>query len=813
MKLFDTVWNQNIPEILPVVPTIDVVAFPHMIIPLLIVDEKIIAGVQKAIDSGNKLILIVACKKSETLSYKSIGSEDIYSVGTIANVIRLIPLQEGGAKILIQGITRAKVSDIKIDDILTAKISVLKYQDSEENKGLLHEKILFLKSLVETLVQNNSISSDFSNILMKMTQPEKIADFIISHLTLSTNELQRLLEVNTYIQFFDIASEYLIKEAEIIKIQQKVKNKARESMNNAQKEFYIREQIKALKDEIGEDSSESDNLRQKLYTIEEYLSPESFKELFGYINKLEGMAAESAEAGVLKSYLECVFDLPWDIETEDNDDIFEAKKILDEDHFGLESIKERILDFLSVKILSKETAPTVLCFFGPPGVGKTSFAKSIAKALGRKYFRIAAGGMKDESEIRGHRRTYVGAMPGRFIKGMRQVETKNPVIIIDEIDKIGNEFRGDPSAALLEILDYQQNKEFHDHYLGIPFDLSKSFFITTANNLDTIPAPLRDRMELIELTAYSFEEKRKIASKYLVKKGLKEAGLEKKNIEISQEIIDKIILEYTYEAGVRDLERWIKKLCFRIARILVETKSIEIPTLYNLEKYLGYARYTQNDLKEGNKIGVSSGLCWTSCGGEVINIETVISRGQGKLILTGRLGEVMKESAQTALSYIKYNCSKFKLDDKIFSENDIHLHVPAGGTPKDGPSAGGAILVSILSALKRFYINNDCAMTGEIDLQGHILPVGGIKEKVLAAKRNNIKNVFIPIKNKSDVLEIKYLVEEMNIKYVSNIDEILNVIFEKEKEASDFLLTGKDILEEIKNEIIINDSIEDCQII
>lgn len=798
MKLFESTWSQNIPEVLPIVPTIDVVTFPHMIIPLLIVDEKIIAGIQQAMNSGNKLVLVVACKKQGNIT-NSIGSEDLFSVGTVSNIIRVIPLPEGGIKVLIQGIVRASITNITIDDILMASVNPIKYNDELDSSESIQEKILFIKKLVENLNETGSISEDFHSLLSKMTQPDKIADFILSHLTLSINELQKLLEVKSYIEFFEISAGLLIREAEITKINQNIKNKARESISNAQKEFYIREQIRALKEEIGDEEENIDDFIQKLQNIKDFISKEAYKEIHRSINRLEGMPSESAEAGVLKSYLECIFDLPWNLETIDNDNLLNAKEILDKEHYGLSHAKDRILDFLSIRILCKKKSSTIICFHGPPGVGKTSLAQSIANALGRNFFRISVGGMKDEAEIRGHRRTYVGAIPGRFIKGIRQAQSNNPVIIIDEIDKMGAEFKGDPASAMLEVLDYEQNHSFHDYYLGIPFDLSKCFFICTANNIQNIPHPLLDRMELIELSSYTFDEKLNIASKYLLKKALLETGLIEKGLEISDEILGEIINSYTYEAGVRDLDRWIKKLVSRIARIYLETGFLEKITKENLEKYLGCPRYIGSKQHEIDKVGVSCGLCWTAYGGEIIHIETVLTSGNGKLILTGQLGDIMKESAHTAMSYIKSNYLKYGIDEKIFSNFDIHVHVPAGGIPKDGPSAGCAILISLLSAITKKPINCKYAMTGEIDLQGHVLPVGGIKEKVLAAKKNLINNVILPFNNKYDVSDNKDYFDNINIIYASDINEIIDILLEfnniKNEEKEERVESLSDIVE------------------
>lgn len=806
MKLFETNLNHIIPETLPIIPTIDVVAFPHMIIPLLIIDEKIIAGINTAIENGNKLVMVVACKKQPHAHSLSIGAQDLYEVGTVAQIIKIIPDQEGSTKILIQGIVRARISDIKISSILSGTITPLLYAEIADNDIQYIEKITTIKTLINNLSQINNLNKDINFVLSKINQPDKIAEFILSHLTLNVNELQKMLETSSYSVFFDLSIEYLIRENEIIKIQQKAKNKARESMNHTQKEFYLREQIRALKEELGENNEEVDNFRQKLYAIEDIFPKDSFKEILQCINRLENMSAESAEAGILKTYLEYVFDLPWELETKDNINIHKAKKILDEEHYGLNHIKERILDFLSVRQLSKNALSTIICLYGPPGVGKTSLAESIAKSMGRKFFRISVGGMKDEAEIRGHRRTYVGAMPGRLIKGLKQTQSKNPVVIIDEIDKISSEFRGDPASALLEVFDYKQNNAFYDYYLGIPFDLSKIFFITTANNIENISVALRDRMEMIELSSYSFEEKKYIAKNHLIKKGLKESGLTPKQVCLSDTVLSTIINQYTYEAGIRDLERSLKKLFYKIARVFLETNKIPDISHNNLDKYLGAPRFFEDEMNKIDKIGVSNGLCYTSCGGEILYIETIMVKGSGKFILTGQLGDVMKESAQIAYNLIRANMDKFSISEQIFKDFDIHVHVPAGATPKDGPSAGVALLSSILSAIKKNVIKSTFAMTGEIDLQGLVLPVGGIKEKILAAKKNGICNILLPKNNKYDIADISDLIEGLNIIYIENIYQAVEFLFHE------VLISKTETIEALaNNELILDDSLNSIE--
>jgi ATP-dependent Lon protease len=784
MKLFtnnDTLKLQL--ELVPIIPTIDVVAFPGMIIPLLVVDQRIIKGIQEAFESDQKYVVLVACKKKSNKNNLSISAQDLHQVGTLASIIRIIPLQDGSVKVLVQGVSKVTILDIIVDITLLGKIKFIEYNVEDDNKQKIQLKVEAIKNIAQNMSQKSSLASDFYNLISKINSPEKIAELTLSHLTLSVDEAQQLLECITYEDFFTTIINFLVRENELIQIQEQIKQKAKQNIDNIQREFYVREQIKALKEELGEEENNNQEFKTKLNKLK--IPEESHKEILKIINRLETMQQDSAESAILKTYLECALDLPWNIETIDNLNINNVKKILDEDHFGLTHVKNRILDFLSVRALSNNQSNNgmILCFYGPPGTGKTSLAQSIAKALNRKSFRISVGGMKDEAEIRGHRRTYVGAIPGRIIKGIRQIQSKNPIIIFDEIDKIGSDVRGDPASALLEVLDFKQNHNFYDYYLGLPFDLSKCIFITTANRIDTIPYALRDRLEFIELSTYTFEEKKEIAKKYFINQAIEDCGLLSYNVSLNDNIIEQIINDYTYEAGVRDLERCIKKLCSRLARFILEENKAPTVTTENLEDILGIRKFIKDDpyIVQKEKIGISRGLSWTACGGDTISIEAITMPGNGKLILTGQLGDVMKESAQAALSYIKSHCVLFKIDQSLFNNFDIHVHVPAGAIPKDGPSAGTAILTALLSVLTQKPLLPQCAMTGEIDLQGHVLPVGGIKEKVLAAKKNNIKRVILPSKNRSDINEIKNMIEDLDIIFVDHIDDVLEKVFCKEE--------------------------------
>jgi ATP-dependent Lon protease len=768
-----------IPESLPIIPTMDVVVFPHIIVPLLVLDERIIKGIQKALDESKLVILLAA--KDITQQQGAIGTEDLYRVGTVGSIMRVIKIPEGGVKVLVQGLYRATANAITTDDtVLYAHVEQLPFAQSESEE--LNSIVRNVKSLAEKMSSSGSaFSPDFHIILAKMQDTEKIADFILSHLTLKVTQAQELLESSSQKDFLESLFTFLSKEVEVAEVQEKIRNEARNSINQSQKEFYLREQLKAIKQELGEDDIEEIELmRQKLAALP--LSDDIRHEIGRHINRLERTAPDSLEATVTRNHLEWIFALPWNVETEDNLDIFHAKTILDQEHYGLNDIKERILDFISVRNLKKNGFGPILCLVGPPGTGKTSLGHSIAMSLGRKYARISLGGVKDEAEIRGHRRTYVGAMPGRFIQAIRKAGSSNPVLVIDELDKIGSDFRGDPSAAMLEVLDPHQNKAFYDNYLGIPFDLSKVMFIATANNIDTLSEPLRDRLEIIELSGYTVEEKMNIAKKYLVKKALADSGLEGKQIDLKDLVLIELIANYTRESGVRQLERLIRKICSKIARQLVERNELIVVDPHNIQELLGPRKFIEDDHIKIDQIGISNGLAWTAFGGEIIKIEAVLMPGKGKLTLTGQLGDVMKESAQAALSYARAHAKEFNISDAVFTKNDLHIHVPAGAVPKDGPSAGITLLTAILSALTGRAINSQYVMTGELNLRGQVMPIGGVKEKILAAVRNKVPHVIIPHRNKHDLIGIEHITNDINVVLVDHANEVLHkVLLPKEE--------------------------------
>jgi ATP-dependent Lon protease len=758
---------------LPVIPTMDVVVFPSMIVPLLVLDERIIKGINRALDS-DKAVFLLASQKQVSDQNSSIETKDLYNIGTIASIIRMINLPEGGVKILVQGVAKATTQQLEASpNALEAMVQLVVQEKSSSEREItcITQQI---REMAQAMASAGKIfSPDFHLVISKMTSSNSMTDYILSHLELNVEEAQQLLETNDELAFLYKVLELLKKESDIVEINERIKNHARESMNQSQREFYLREQLKAIKKELGEDDSDDiESLRTKAAEVD--LSPEARTEVNRQLNRLDKMSPDSMESAVTRNYLDWVTALPWNKNTADNLDIIHAKKILDENHYGLKAIKERILDFISIKQLKSDGYAPILCFVGPPGTGKTSLGKSIADALGRNYVRIALGGVRDEAEIRGHRRTYVGAMPGRFVQGIRKAGSTNPVIIIDEIDKIGQDFRGDPSAAMLEILDPAQNKTFFDNYLGVPFDLSKAMFIATANQLDTITGPLRDRMEIIELSGYTIHEKIHIARNHLMQRAIGDTGLEINDMKLSDSLLETIIGNYTREAGVRELDRVLHKLCAKAARVKVEEKKSISFNAKNLEKHLGNARFVFDESNKENAVGITNGLAWTSAGGEMIKIEAVIMPGTGKLILTGYLGDVMKESAQAALSYARSHADKFDIAPEMFSKYDLHIHAPAGGVPKDGPSAGITMLSSILSCLTNRPIDSTYAMTGEINLQGHVMPIGGIREKILAAKRNHIPHVLLPEKNKSDVKELDDILDGIKIIWCKHADDVLH---------------------------------------
>jgi ATP-dependent Lon protease len=764
----------EMPDMLPVIPTIDVVVFPHMVVPLLVLDEKIIKGINTALE-GDKKILLLATKAQSAGYQGPIGIQDLYTTGTVAHIMRAMTLPDNGIKVLAQGVMRASVTEIMSSkDMLSVAILPVEFDLMEPAKQEIDGRIREIISLTEKInAMGRNFGPDFQMIVSQINDPERIVDFLLSHLNVTIDQSQQLLEKKNMIALLDGIHDLLQAEIEVSKVQEKVRVNARESINKSQREYYLREQLKAIQKELGEESeSDIEDLKEKMATTE--FSEEALNEVKRQIRRLEKTASDSLEAVVIRNHLEWLFALPWGKYTEDELNLLHAKEVLDEDHFGLHDVKERILDYLSVRALKNHCKTPILCLAGPPGVGKTSLGRSIARSLGRNFFRIALGGMHDESEIRGHRRTYVGALPGRLIQAMRKAQSMNPLIVIDELDKLGNSGRGDPASALLEVLDPEQNNQFYDNYLGVHFDLSKAMFLTTANDINNIPGPLRDRLDVIQLAGYTREEKSQIARRYLIPKALQFSGLEDHKVEVSDDVINHVIHSYTREAGVRELERMVQKLCSKFARALVEkTENIQF-TVDNLTQHLGPQRFSVDQYLFSNKIGVTNGLAWTAFGGEILQVEAVLMKGTGKFILTGQLGDVMKESAQAAMTYARAHMDLFGIDPKAFTEYDLHIHLPAGAIPKDGPSAGVSLLTSILSALTGRQINGRCAMTGELNLQGNVLPIGGLKEKILAAKQYGLDRVILPKQNQKDMVNMDDVINGIEILWAETAHDVLD---------------------------------------
>lgn len=762
---------------LAVIPTVDVVVFPHMVVPLLVLDPKIIAGIQFALENEKKILMLAT--KPQDGAYEEdnepISIDDLYELGTVGEIIRVMELPEGGMKILVQGLAKATVHSVTpSEEMLSAEVTILAATEQECDTDKVDQYVKSICGLVEKLpASNTTFSPDFPVILAQIDETQKIGDFILSHLNLPVGQAQALLAKESLFELLDEVIVHLEKMVSSSEVEERIRTSTRDSINKSQREYYLREQLRAIQKELGDDNeSEVEEFEKK--ADEMNLPEEAATEVRRQIGRLRKTAPDSLEATVLRNHIEWLLSMPWDTHTADNNDITHAKKVLDDGHFGLEEIKDRILDYLSIKYLKQDCHSPILCFAGPPGVGKTSLGKSIAKAMGRTFARIAMGGVHDEAEIRGHRRTYVGALPGRFVQAIKKAGSMNPVILIDEIDKIGSSHKGDPSAALLEALDPEQNGAFYDNYLGVNFDFSKVLFITTANDLSTIQGPLRDRMEVIQLSGYTHEEKVEIAKRHLVKKVIDSSGLTSTDISFSDEVLGELIDGYTREAGVRNLSKLLHKLCAKYARTYIETKEGTAFAKQNLVKHLGPRKVTDEFQLGSSKVGITNGLAWTSFGGEILQVEAILMPGNGKLILTGQLGDVMKESARAAVSYARSHAGHFNIDPKMFTDYDLHIHLPAGAIPKDGPSAGIALLSSIFSVYTKREINGDFAMTGELNLQGNVLAIGGVKEKLLAAKQRGLSNVIFPRQNEKDIKNIGKMAENINVCFVDSVEEVLN---------------------------------------
>jgi ATP-dependent Lon protease len=766
----------QIPDSLPILPVRDIVVFPYMIIPLFVGREISIKAIEHSL-ANDRMILLLTQKD---LSLENPAVTDLYSVGTVGMIMRMLKLPDGRVKILVQGLAKARVKKF-IPGETFFSASIEKLEDVKiENLAIEDEaQIRTIKEQLDKAVSyGKTVLPDIMVVVENLEDPGRLADLVASNLGVKAEQAQEILEIIDPIQRLKRVNEILSHEIELLIVQQKIQSEARGEIDKTQREYFLREQLKAIQKELGDIDERAEEVREFRKKIEDAKMPEKVaREGEKQLKRLEKMHPDSAEAATIRTYLDWLVELPWSKSTKDNLDIKLAKKVLNDDHYDLEKVKERILEYLSVRKIKEKMKGPILCFIGPPGVGKTSLGRSIARSLGREFVRMSLGGVRDEAEIRGHRRTYVGALPGRIIQGIKQAGTNNPVFMLDEIDKIGTDFRGDPSSALLEVLDPEQNFAFADHYLSVPFDLTNVMFITTGNLADPIPGPLRDRMELIFLSGYTSEEKLGIAKKYLLPKQLDAHGLTSKILDLSDAALMLLISQYTREAGVRNLEREIANLCRKVAKRIAEGKhkTFKIVT-NNLKSFLGVPKFLPEEEMTNDEVGVSTGLAWTEAGGDIIYIEATTMMGKGHLTLTGQLGDVMKESAQAALSYIRSKSESLGIKEDIFSKTDIHIHVPAGATPKDGPSAGITMATALASALTGRAVSRNIAMTGELTLRGRVLPIGGLKEKTLAAKRMGIKKVVMPLRNKKDLEDIpKYIKKDMEFIFASDMEQVLKV--------------------------------------
>jgi ATP-dependent Lon protease len=763
-----------IPDELPVLPVRDIVVFPYMILPLFVGREMSIKAIEHAL-SDNKMIMLLAQKD---MTVETPAPDDLYTTGVVGLIMRMLKLPDGRVKILVQGLSKARVlSFSRTEPFYSASIERIVEEAPSEVTIEVEALIRTVKEQMDKAVSlGKNILPDIMVVIENLNEPGRLADLVASNIGLKSEQAQEVLEITEPVQRLKKISDILGREIELLIVQQKIQTEARGEIDKTQREYFLREQLKAIQKELGDIDERTEEIKELRKKIEASKMPENvMREAEKQLKRLHKMHPDSAEAATVRTYLDWMTEVPWSKSTRDKLDIKAAKKVLDDDHYDLEKVKERILEYLSVRKLKEKMKGPILCFIGPPGVGKTSLGKSIARSLGREFFRMSLGGVRDEAEIRGHRRTYVGALPGRIIQGIKQAGTNNPVFMLDEIDKIGMDFRGDPASALLEVLDPEQNFAFVDHYLAVPFDLSRVMFITTGNMVDTIPGPLRDRMEIIYLSGYTAEEKLGIAKNYLVPKQLDEHGIDGKILKIADPALLTIISQYTREAGVRNLEREIANLCRKVAREVAEGKKKRfLMTARNLGRYLGVPKYLPEEEMLRDEVGVSTGLAWTETGGDIIYVEATTMKGRGSLTLTGQLGDVMKESAHAALSYVRSRAKNLGIKEEVFGKTDLHIHVPAGAIPKDGPSAGITMATSIASALTGRPVNKNTAMTGEVTLRGRVLPIGGLKEKTLAAKRMGIKRVIIPRRNSKDLEDIpKYIKKDMEFILVETMDDVL----------------------------------------
>lgn len=772
----------KIPENLPILPLKNTVLFPGVVVPITVGRDRSLALVKEAY-AGDKIIGVVT-QKDENIENPE--GKDLHRVGTMAKIIKLIKMPDGSKSIVIQGKTGFEIEEITQSDPFF-RASVTSFPKEMDIQGVeLDASIRNIKETATRIINlSPNIPTEATIAVNNINSPTFLLNFISSNLNVDIDKKQELLEISKFSENLNRVMEFLEQEVQVLDMSEKIRTKVKSDIDDQQREFYLRQQMKAIQEELGEDAEqqEVDKLKKRLKTKK--LPDDVREEVEKELRRLEMTPNASPNYGIIHSYVEWILDLPWEEYSKDKLDLEYAKKVLDEDHYGLEKVKKRIIEYLAVLKLKKDMKAPILCFYGPPGVGKTSLGKSIARSLNREFERFSLGGIRDEAEIRGHRRTYIGALPGRIIRSMKKAGKGNPVIMLDEIDKVGTDYRGDPTSALLEVLDPEQNDTFSDNYLELEYDLSKVMFIATANSLDTIPAPLRDRMEIINISGYTLEEKTEIAKKYLIPKQIEENGLKKNQITISDDAIHKVIDQYTRESGVRNLERQVAGVCravaAKVAKGEIEEFSVEEK---DIEEFLGKQKYFSDVAERTTVPGVATGLAWTPFGGDILFIEASVSKGSGKLNITGQLGDVMKESAMLAISYLKAHASTVGIPEEAFKYWDLHIHVPAGAVPKDGPSAGVSLMTAIASIFTQRKVKGSIALTGEITLRGLVLPVGGIKEKVLAAKRAGIKQVLLPKKNEKDVAEIeKEVIGDLKVNYLERMDSLLELMLEEEAQV------------------------------
>lgn len=763
---------------IPVLPLRDVVVYPHMVIPLFVGREKSIQALEHAME-GDKQILLVAQKSA---AQDDPNPEDVYNIGTVSTILQLLKLPDGTVKVLVEGNHRSRIVHfLGADDFFTAQVVKLEEEVLDER-----ESEVLVRSLTTQFDQyvklNKKIPPEILTSLSNIDDPGRLVDTIAAHLALKIEEKQKILEIKKLTKRFEHMMGLMESEIDLLQVEKRIRGRVKRQMEKSQREYYLNEQMKAIQKELGDMEDVPNEMEELENKIEKAgMSKEAKTKATAELNKLKMMSPMSAEATVVRNYLDWLVGVPWKKKTKIHNDLTKAEEVLEADHYGLEKVKERILEYLAVQQRVKKLKGPILCLVGPPGVGKTSLGKSIARATNRKFVRMALGGVRDEAEIRGHRRTYIGSMPGKIIQNLNKIETRNPLFLLDEIDKMAMDFRGDPASALLEVLDPEQNHTFNDHYLEVDYDLSDVMFVATSNTMN-IPGPLLDRMEVIRLSGYTEDEKVNIAERYLVTKQIKNNGLKSEEIDIQESAIRDIIRYYTREAGVRNLEREIAKICRKVVKevLLKPTEKKKKITSKNLEDYLGVKRFRFGIAEERNQVGQVTGLAWTEVGGELLTIETAVMPGKGKHSITGQLGDVMKESIQAALTVVRSRSETLGIDAEIFEKKDIHIHVPEGAIPKDGPSAGIGMCTALVSALTNIPVRADVAMTGEITLRGEVLPIGGLKEKLLAARRGGIKTVMIPEENRRDLTEIPENVQQdLDIKPVRWIDEVLEIALER----------------------------------